>query len=260
METLLAGVSQEPRALLLTHIHLDHAGATGALVERFPDLEVWVHSRGAPHLVDPARLLASAERIYGDRCGRCGGGWCRCPSGTSRVLEGGRGDLGRRAAIRRRVHARPCLPPRRVLRRHRRNRVRGRRGGRPDPARGLRPPPTPPPDIDVEAWMRSIDLVAEREPRSWRSRTSAWSTTGAAPRADEAGADEQAELVRRLLDEHGDTDEAVARVRRRGRPAHAEARRGPSCAGLFEVGSPVEQRGGPAALLEKAGRPGARVK
>ena len=40
METLLEGLSEEPRALLLTHIHLDHAGAAGALVERFPDLEV----------------------------------------------------------------------------------------------------------------------------------------------------------------------------------------------------------------------------
>ena len=57
IETLLEGLSEEPRALLLTHIHLDHAGAAGALVERFPDLEVYVHSRGAPHLADPSRLL-----------------------------------------------------------------------------------------------------------------------------------------------------------------------------------------------------------
>src|SRR5512134_1817729 len=55
LETLLAGLAQEPRALLLTHIHLDHAGAAGALVERFADLEVYVHARGAPHLVDPSR-------------------------------------------------------------------------------------------------------------------------------------------------------------------------------------------------------------
>src|SRR4051812_47225263 len=66
METLVAGMSQAPQALLLTHIHLDHAGATGALVERFPDLRVYVHAKGAPHLADPSRLLASAERIYGD--------------------------------------------------------------------------------------------------------------------------------------------------------------------------------------------------
>src|SRR5687767_2368023 len=62
IETLLEGLTEEPRVLLLTHIHLDHAGATGALVERFPDLDVYVHAKGAPHLADPARLLASAER------------------------------------------------------------------------------------------------------------------------------------------------------------------------------------------------------
>src|SRR5215211_8842697 len=67
IETLLEGLGEVPRALLLTHIHLDHAGATGALVERFPGLEVWVHSRGAPHLVDPEKLLRSAERLYGDQ-------------------------------------------------------------------------------------------------------------------------------------------------------------------------------------------------
>src|SRR3954470_17743522 len=64
---------EEPRALLLTHIHLDHAAATGALVRRWPDLEVYVHERGARHLVDPSKLLASAERLYGDQMKRLWG-------------------------------------------------------------------------------------------------------------------------------------------------------------------------------------------
>src|SRR2546423_15530442 len=55
-----------PRALLLTHIHLDHAGAVGALVRRWPEVEVHVHEVGAPHLADPSKLLASAGRLYGD--------------------------------------------------------------------------------------------------------------------------------------------------------------------------------------------------
>ena len=59
VDTLLEGLEIEPRALLLTHIHLDHAGAAGALVERWPDLEVWVHRVGAPHVIDPSRLVAS---------------------------------------------------------------------------------------------------------------------------------------------------------------------------------------------------------
>ena len=56
----------EPRAVVLTHIHLDHAGATGVLLRRWPDAEVWVHERGARHLVDPSKLVASATRLYGE--------------------------------------------------------------------------------------------------------------------------------------------------------------------------------------------------
>ena len=65
-ETLLAGLGGErPKALLLTHIHFDHAGAAGSLVRRWPDLDVYVHERGAPHMARPERLVASAARLYG---------------------------------------------------------------------------------------------------------------------------------------------------------------------------------------------------
>jgi len=60
----------EPRALahiVLTHIHLDHAGGVGQLAQRFPSARVWVHERGAPHLVDPSRLVASTARVWGER-------------------------------------------------------------------------------------------------------------------------------------------------------------------------------------------------
>jgi glyoxylase-like metal-dependent hydrolase (beta-lactamase superfamily II) len=53
--------------VIVTHIHLDHAGGVGALSRRFPRATVWVHERGAPHLADPARLVASATRVYGER-------------------------------------------------------------------------------------------------------------------------------------------------------------------------------------------------
>ncbi len=89
LETLLEGLGEEPRALLLTHIHLDHAGAAGALVERFPGLEVYVHARGAPHLADPSRLLASAERIYGDELAELWGAVLPVPERNLRVVEGG---------------------------------------------------------------------------------------------------------------------------------------------------------------------------
>src|SRR5436305_6852225 len=67
LPTLLEALGDErPRALLLTHIHLDHAGASGSLVRYWPELEVFVHERGAPHMADPARLIDSATRLYGD--------------------------------------------------------------------------------------------------------------------------------------------------------------------------------------------------
>src|SRR5205807_10115337 len=76
----------EPRGLLLTHIHLDHAGATGVLVRKHPDLVVYVHERGAPHLVDPSKLLRSAERLYGDDMERLWGEVAPVPEGNIRAL------------------------------------------------------------------------------------------------------------------------------------------------------------------------------
>ncbi|HET6616265.1 MAG TPA: MBL fold metallo-hydrolase [Gemmatimonadota bacterium] len=51
--------------VVVTHIHLDHAGGVGRIAERYPNAAIWVHERGARHLADPSRLVASAERIYG---------------------------------------------------------------------------------------------------------------------------------------------------------------------------------------------------
>src|SRR5438045_3009431 len=79
----------EPRALLLTHIHLDHAGASGSLVRRFPDLRVYVHESGARHLVDPAKLLESATRLYGDDMDRLWGEVLPVSRESIVALEGG---------------------------------------------------------------------------------------------------------------------------------------------------------------------------
>ncbi|HEU0317186.1 MAG TPA: MBL fold metallo-hydrolase, partial [Solirubrobacteraceae bacterium] len=90
LDGLLAGLGGvRPRALALTHIHLDHAGAAGTLARRWPELEVWVHARGAPHLIDPTRLLASARRLYGEDMDRLWGAFEPVPEERIRILEGG---------------------------------------------------------------------------------------------------------------------------------------------------------------------------
>lgn len=79
METLLAALDgRPPRVIALTHIHLDHAGATGSLLARFPEIEeVWVHERGARHMIDPAKLLATAGSTE-MTCSGSGGRCCPC--------------------------------------------------------------------------------------------------------------------------------------------------------------------------------------
>ena len=76
-------------ALLLTHIHLDHAGATGTLVKENCDIAVYVHGSGAPHVVDPAKLLASASRLYGSDMERLWGEVLPVPESNVSCLHGG---------------------------------------------------------------------------------------------------------------------------------------------------------------------------
>ncbi|HKW57418.1 MAG TPA: MBL fold metallo-hydrolase [Candidatus Acidoferrum sp.] len=75
--------------ILLTHIHLDHAGATGALVKENPDLEVYVHQAGMQHLADPSKLLASADRLWPGQLQFLFGETLPVPRGNLRVLQGG---------------------------------------------------------------------------------------------------------------------------------------------------------------------------
>jgi glyoxylase-like metal-dependent hydrolase (beta-lactamase superfamily II) len=242
IETLLAGLTSQPQALLLTHIHLDHAGAAGALVERFPDLEVFVHARGAPHLVDPSKLLASAARIYGDDMERLWGRVAPVPERNIRVLDGGETIevAGRRLA----VEYAPGHASHHVVYFDDDDGTAyvGDVAGVRIPPSDLVQPPTPPPDIDVAAWLRSIDLVARREPRRL-ALTHFGAVDDPAPHLDRTkkALTEQAELARQLLEELGDTDEAArAFVEEIDRLTRERA--GADMAGRFQVGSPVEQR------------------
>jgi len=151
-----------PRALLLTHIHLDHAGATGTIVRRWPDVVVYVHERGARHLEDPSKLLASAQRLYGDDMDRLWGEVAPVPRENLRALAGGETVEGFRVAYT------PGHASHHVCYLHEASGrafvgdVAGVRIAGSD----LVLTPTPPPDIDLEAWNASLALVAEWQPSS----------------------------------------------------------------------------------------------
>jgi glyoxylase-like metal-dependent hydrolase (beta-lactamase superfamily II) len=85
-----AGIAlTDVRSILLTHIHLDHAGATGTLVRENPAIQVYVHEKGAPHMVDPSKLVASATRLWGDEMDRLWGEVRPVPTENVRILGGG---------------------------------------------------------------------------------------------------------------------------------------------------------------------------
>src|SRR5665811_2629622 len=145
----------------LTHIHLDHAAATGALVRRWPELEVYVHERGAPHLVDPAKLLASAERLYGaENMRRLWGEIVPVPEANVKPLEGGETVQGMRVAYT------PGHASHHVCYLHEASGMAfvGDVAAVSVPGTGLVVPPTPPPDIDVERWLDSIGIVEQWQP------------------------------------------------------------------------------------------------
>ena len=155
-ENLIAALGgEEPRAILLTHIHLDHAAATGALVRRWPGVEVYVHERGAPHLIDPSRLLASAERLYGDQMQRLWGEIVPVPEANVTSLRGGETVHGMR------VDYTPGHASHHVCYLHEETGTAfvGDVAAVLIPGTDLIVPPTPPPDIDIETWLDSIGIV-----------------------------------------------------------------------------------------------------
>ncbi|HEV8148929.1 MAG TPA: MBL fold metallo-hydrolase [Gemmatimonadales bacterium] len=171
LPTLRAGLAArghslaDVSALLLTHIHLDHAAASGSLARENPKLRVYVHEAGAPHLVDPSKLLSSATRLYGDRMATLWGEVAPVPLDRVRALQGGeRLSLGHREIE---VAYTPGHAWHHVSYYERATGVAfvGDTAGIFGPRLPVVLPVTPPPDFDLEAWLGSLDRILAWRPR-----------------------------------------------------------------------------------------------
>jgi glyoxylase-like metal-dependent hydrolase (beta-lactamase superfamily II) len=232
--TELLGVLEQhpPRALALTHIHLDHAGAAGSIARRFPDVEVWVHERGAPHLIDPGKLLRSAGRLYGADMERLWGEVLRVPPDRLKVLSGGETIAPCRVAYT------PGHASHHVSYLHEASGwaftgdVTGVRIGA-----GPVLAPTPPPDIDLQAWRASLDVI-----EGWRPQCLAPMHFGA--RAD---VERHLAALREHLDEvevmARDLDEAgfASAIRARVASATADTAAGSATAAVYEQATRPQQ-------------------
>jgi glyoxylase-like metal-dependent hydrolase (beta-lactamase superfamily II) len=152
------------RQVLLTHIHLDHAGVTGTLVRENPAIEVFVHERGAPHLIDPAKLLASAGRLYGADMERLWGDFLPVPAhrvralkGEERITAGGRELQVAYTPGHASHHVTYFDPAIRMA-------FVGDTAGIRRQGQSYVMPPTPPPDIDLDAWRLSEDRILAFDP------------------------------------------------------------------------------------------------
>jgi glyoxylase-like metal-dependent hydrolase (beta-lactamase superfamily II) len=170
LESLTASLARmsisiaDVRQILLTHIHLDHAGATGTLVRQNPAIEVFVHERGAPHMIDPSKLLASAGRLYGLDMDRLWGDFLpvapdrvRALKGEERIRAGGRNLEVAYTPGHASHHVTYFDPSTRVA-------FVGDTAGIRRQGRDHVMPPTPPPDIDLDAWRVSEDRILSWDP------------------------------------------------------------------------------------------------
>ena len=163
LDALEAGLARhelaltDVRHLLLSHIHLDHAGAAGVLVREHPALQVHVSGIGAPHLVAPERLERSARRLYGDSFDTLWGELAPVPEANVQVV----GD---------RVLGLDCFPTPGHASHHVSYLDRDgtlyagdAAGVRIQPGRFVLPP-TPPPEFDLDTWQHTLEEIERRDP------------------------------------------------------------------------------------------------
>jgi len=172
LEHLIAGLEElnvspeDVRQVFLTHIHLDHAGASGHLAQLLPNATFYVHEVGYPHMVDPSKLLKSATRIYGERMEELWGEARPVPENRLEVLEGGEeieaadGVLAAHYTPGHAYHHLAYLEPDSGAL------FAGDVAGIRLPGQSYIRPPTPPPEIDLEAWVQSIEFIRQLAPGS----------------------------------------------------------------------------------------------
>ena len=152
--------------IAVSHIHLDHAGAAGQLLSKAPNLVCYVHTIGRRHMVDPSRLLRSAERIYGDRMFELWGHVIPCPE--DRVIAVDTGDHIQLGKSRLEVVYSPghAIHHLALWDGETKSMFTGDVAGVRLPDMGQVRPPTPPPDIDPAAWKDSIRRIRSFQPQT----------------------------------------------------------------------------------------------
>ncbi|MGH2749955.1 MAG: MBL fold metallo-hydrolase [Actinomycetota bacterium] len=228
VENVLAGLRRAAVErldwIIVTHIHLDHAGAAGTLARHFPEARVGVHEVGVPHLVEPSKLWSSAARIYGGAMERMWGGIDPLP--RERIVplaDGDKIELGERTlqAVNTPGHARHHHA---FLDVSSGETFAGDALGVRLPDVGLMRPATPPPEFDLEAAVGSIARLKELRPTTVYLTHFGSPAGGANPAPPEAVCDEAAEAlqewatwVRDARPQTGDLDEATKLVTERSR-------------------------------------------
>lgn len=199
--------------MLLTHIHLDHAGSTGTILARYPHIRVYVHERGAPHMLNPEKLLSSATRLYGELMDVLWGEFRAVPAEQVTVLTGGETlHLGGRTLD---VRYAPGHASHHVIYFDQGSGAAfvGDNAGVRLPDSSYARPATPPPDVDLAAWDRTLAMLRDLDPHvlclthfgpafdplahidSYRQRLHRWADV---VRAGLASGDDEASQIQRL--------------------------------------------------------------
>ncbi|GAC1511732.1 MAG: MBL fold metallo-hydrolase [Chloroflexota bacterium] len=247
LDTLLRGldhVNVDPASIskiLVTHVHLDHAGAAGTFIRRFPQAHLYVHPLGAPHMIDPERLLRSARRIYGARMDQLWGAFEAIPPDRVHVLNDN--DSVRVGSVSLEAVYTPGHASHHIAY------YDGRRGGifagdvaavRLQGHAYVRPP-TPPPDIDLTLWQRSIERLLSLNPRVlYLTHFGPFSDAGAHLSQVPQRLNAWRDLLRRSMSAGHDREQLIEDLSRFGDTEIAEsaATADPQLIGRYELATP----------------------